>query len=726
MELFRRNRLSGEEENGIHRLTVRLVMIEMCFILALCFIFLYIIYKSNIEQVYNDYLESEVLSFQKSFENFYKESKNLAVSIYMDEDIQKVLGDVTIGEEDVVCAARRLKQYLNVNIYTKSIYIYDSREHKLYSSTHFLPWDVDELSSFDPEILPIINQNQAFVVRTNPTDNRIMYTVVMRPLNNSGDAIVMNYYENVFSEFLRKESRIVVVDSDKKCFAGFSVALGTDLSGEKYIQKIYSSDSSAGILKEKVDRKEKMISYTKTNNFTIVNMEDTSVIVNNVIAPLLLWSILVGGFLCVIGIALIVYRKKLYKILHKILEKNENMKFKIGLNENSIKEIRLKNFFKMASLGKTLSSEDIRKMNFSIDVHEKVGILFLKIDDYKKFIRENSIKEQESITFSIVNVLKELLERETEFNLAVMENAEIIVIYSAAKCTAERLREVICKTQQVFRDSMDISISAFIGNEIDDITEIIHSYEKVLQLSEYRFYAGYNCVISEDYMEVYSKNKTEDFFDIRIQIITALKNMECEKAFGLFQDMIERLQVTTPSYMRGELLQLAFQLRQSVVGLFDRNVLTHEMYSVMFNNIIEAEILEDVIVLYKKLFEEIADNLSEKKDLKYDVLIKRVEKIVEENYGDINLSRKMVSEQIKINANYADSIFKKVYNKTISAYISDYRMEKAREFLKSTDYSVNEIAGRIGYSGGSHFIYNFKKKYGVTPNEYRGSIQGEK
>lgn len=107
------------------------------------------------------------------------------------------------------------------------------------------------------------------------------------------------------------------------------------------------------------------------------------------------------------------------------------------------------------------------------------------------------------------------------------------------------------------------------------------------------------------------------------------------------------------------------------------------------------------------------------KGMKSDGIVERVEKIVEEQYGDITFSRNSVAEQLNINANYADSLFKKQTSKTISTYITDYRLEKSKEILTTTSYSVNKIAGMVGYSGGSHFIYSFKKKFGMTPNEYR-------
>ena len=46
-------------------------------------------------------------------------------------------------------------------------------------------------------------------------------------------------------------------------------------------------------------------------------------------------------------------------------------------------------------------------------------------------------------------------------------------------------------------------------------------------------------------------------------------------------------------------------------------------------------------------------------------------------------------------------------------------MSEAKRMLDETDFAVKEIAGKIGYPNVSHFIQNFKKTYGMTPDKYR-------
>lgn len=51
-------------------------------------------------------------------------------------------------------------------------------------------------------------------------------------------------------------------------------------------------------------------------------------------------------------------------------------------------------------------------------------------------------------------------------------------------------------------------------------------------------------------------------------------------------------------------------------------------------------------------------------------------------------------------------------------YVTQYRMNKARELLRNTDMKINEIAESVGYQP-AYFIRLFKKAEGLTPGQYR-------
>ncbi len=56
-------------------------------------------------------------------------------------------------------------------------------------------------------------------------------------------------------------------------------------------------------------------------------------------------------------------------------------------------------------------------------------------------------------------------------------------------------------------------------------------------------------------------------------------------------------------------------------------------------------------------------------------------------------------------------------------YIKLMRLQKAKELLETTDYTVSEIAFKTGFQAISHFTKIFKKQYGILPSVFRRSNQ---
>ena len=66
--------------------------------------------------------------------------------------------------------------------------------------------------------------------------------------------------------------------------------------------------------------------------------------------------------------------------------------------------------------------------------------------------------------------------------------------------------------------------------------------------------------------------------------------------------------------------------------------------------------------------------------------------------------------------------FKDEFNTTPKLWINEKRLEKATLLLKTTDETISQIATSCGYSSVSWFILEFKKRYNLTPKDYRYKI----
>lgn len=78
-----------------------------------------------------------------------------------------------------------------------------------------------------------------------------------------------------------------------------------------------------------------------------------------------------------------------------------------------------------------------------------------------------------------------------------------------------------------------------------------------------------------------------------------------------------------------------------------------------------------------------------------------------------------ISARLGISRNYFFLLFKQSMGCSPSAYIINFRLERAGELLRQTEYSVDYIALSCGYQDPAVFSRAFKKKYGRTPSQYR-------
>ncbi len=69
------------------------------------------------------------------------------------------------------------------------------------------------------------------------------------------------------------------------------------------------------------------------------------------------------------------------------------------------------------------------------------------------------------------------------------------------------------------------------------------------------------------------------------------------------------------------------------------------------------------------------------------------------------------------------SAFKKKYGITVNAYVTDTRLEKARQMLLVGEHTINEISSETGFSDQSYFSKVFSAKYGISPSDYRAANQ---
>ena len=152
------------------------------------------------------------------------------------------------------------------------------------------------------------------------------------------------------------------------------------------------------------------------------------------------------------------------------------------------------------------------------------------------------------------------------------------------------------------------------------------------------------------------------------------------------------------------------------IGVGDTNELVVQMEKLkikylLYNNKHDAfnEIVKMVDILFDKM------------NIKGKISDNGMESVVD--YIERNLKRGIsledVANHVNISTYYLSKIFKKEMGVNFITYVTDRKMDLAKEMLVNTDIPVLNIALDLAYNEANYFSKAFKKKTGLTPSEYR-------
>ncbi|MCR5057238.1 MAG: response regulator [Clostridiales bacterium] len=110
---------------------------------------------------------------------------------------------------------------------------------------------------------------------------------------------------------------------------------------------------------------------------------------------------------------------------------------------------------------------------------------------------------------------------------------------------------------------------------------------------------------------------------------------------------------------------------------------------------------------------------------RYHDVMKDAIAYISEHYSDEELSLNTLAAQVNFSPNHLSSIFKQETGQPFIKYLTDYRMDMAKELLRRTSKKSNEIGIMVGYKDPHYFSYLFKKTQGVTPTQFRSKGHGE-
>lgn len=104
---------------------------------------------------------------------------------------------------------------------------------------------------------------------------------------------------------------------------------------------------------------------------------------------------------------------------------------------------------------------------------------------------------------------------------------------------------------------------------------------------------------------------------------------------------------------------------------------------------------------------------------KYTAVIEHARNYINEHFADSQISLKITAAAVNMSPNHFSKIFSQETGMTFVEYLTQRRMQRAKELLRTTDIKISDVGYDVGYKD-FHYFYNlFKKLEGCTPRDYR-------
>lgn len=250
--------------------------------------------------------------------------------------------------------------------------------------------------------------------------------------------------------------------------------------------------------------------------------------------------------------------------------------------------------------------------------------------------------------------------------------------------------------------------------------ELTVACRQSMEAVEYRFFTKETMIFYEDTCEK-AEEKFQEVPDWSEQLKIVLKERTPEQICR-FTDRVlvcileqKMPMVMAHTSMASILMEMIRELREAGGKPEDLFFSVPDMISSVLDE-------KDPVMMTDRLcqiLQNVAKYMENLEELRPGSAIYKAKRYIEEHYQDAALRLEDVAEYVYISPSYFSTMFNKEMKIPFGSYLTQVRMEKAMQLLKTSDLKIYEIAERTGYQNVSWFTVAFKKYTGKSPGEYR-------
>lgn len=329
-----------------------------------------------------------------------------------------------------------------------------------------------------------------------------------------------------------------------------------------------------------------------------------------------------------------------------------------------------------------------------------------------------------------IEKLTERLEYVFEFQRGV-EGWAFLLMADNEEQMSERVKELSKDLEEIMKNYSTIAYFGGIGQPVARLRELEESFREAERALAARFTMELNRIISVEDIRMAQNVDTLD--DIEIMsfgeiektrtMLEKFLNNGAEDEIDEFVDVYinelpeENLKsVLMRQYIIMDAYIVMMSFCEKIEGIEGEMQAQSEELKNSMKTIQTLEEIKNYIRMLLKKIIGVRDTISGRR---YSDIIEIAKDQIRKTYMSDEISLNTIAAEVGMSPSYFSSIFSKEMGKTFVEYLTEIRMDRAKELLMCSSMKTSEIGYEVGYKDPHYFSYIFKKTQNCTPKEFR-------
>lgn len=329
-----------------------------------------------------------------------------------------------------------------------------------------------------------------------------------------------------------------------------------------------------------------------------------------------------------------------------------------------------------------------------------------------------------------IEKLTERLEYVFEFQRGV-EGWAFLLMADNEEQMSERVKELSKDLEEIMKNYSTIAYFGGIGQPVARLRELEESFREAERALAARFTMELNRIISVEDIRMAQNVDTLDDIEITSfgeiektrTMLEKFLNNGAEDEIDEFVDVYinelpeENLKsVLMRQYIIMDAYIVMMSFCEKIEGIEGEMQAQSEELKNSMKTIQTLEEIKNYIRMLLKKIIGVRDTISGRR---YSNIIEIAKDQIRKTYMSDEISLNTIAAEVGMSPSYFSSIFSKEIGKTFVEYLTEIRMDRAKELLMCSSMKTSEIGYEVGYKDPHYFSYIFKKTQNCTPKEFR-------